>query len=199
MKRLLMLCFCAGLLAAWSTTAMPGGEAHLFLGQKGLDSDWNPVDDQTEYGINFNFGIGDWPVALAVDILTSEDSGSYYYYGYDADVDGETLELDVGVRKSFGERKVQPYLGGGIAYIDGELKIDVPALGPVATLSLSDAAVGLWADVGVMFQLGERFNLGIDVRYSSADVDFGVPGFGSIEVDAGGTHYGVVAGFRWGE
>ncbi len=169
------------LLLPMSTTA--AGEVNFFLGQKMLDDgDWKPFEDQTEFGAAFTFG-GDWPVSLAVDILVSEDDSSISYYGYT--VTGRTTELNVGVRKMFGERKVQPYVGGGLAFIDAEIS--------AGGGGLSDSDIGLWANAGLLFRIGKRFNLGIDVRYSDAEVT--IAGF---DIDAGGTHYGALIGFRWG-
>ena len=90
------------------------------------------------------------------------------------------------VRKMFGERKVQPYVGGGLAYIDGEIE--------VSSVSVSYAGIGFWANGGVLFRIGSRFNLGIDVRYSDAEIE-PLPG---AKLDAGGTHVGLLVGFRWG-
>jgi hypothetical protein len=204
MRKLPLFWLCAAVLLVMSGAVQAGGDANLFLGQKNLDEDdWEPIDGQMEYGVCLNFGVQDWPVSIAVDILMSSDDTTYTYdyYGYDYDVvlDGETTEIAVGVRKFFNEESnFQPYIGGGAAYIDGEVSINFTDF-PGMNYSLSDSAFGFWANAGVMWRLSERFNLGIDLRYSDASVTI-VDDFleESYDVEAGGMHYGVLLGYRWG-
>jgi hypothetical protein len=40
--------------------------------------------------------------------------------------------------------------------------------------------------------LGQSFNLGFDLRYSSADITLG-----GFEVEAGGTYAGLLLGYHW--
>ena len=114
------------------------GEVSLFLGQKSLDE--NELDNiepfidasgnmdvgtPMEYGVAVSFGDVDWPVMIAVDLLLAEDDDSVradYYYGFATeDVEVETTELNVGVRKFFAAKeKVHPYVGGGVAYIQAD-------------------------------------------------------------------------------
>jgi opacity protein-like surface antigen len=203
MKKLSLFCLCTVFILAMTGAAQAAGDANFFLGQKSLDSDdWEPIDGQMEYGVCMNFGVGDWPVSIAVDILMSSDdttySYDYYGYVYDLTLDGETMEIAAGVRKFFNEEStIQPYIGGGATYVDAEVKFIVEG---IDSLSASDSGFGFWANAGVMFRLGERFNLGLDLRYSKAEVTVTDP-FDKIEfdVEAGGMHYGVLLGFRWGE
>ena len=198
MRKLSLFCLCAAFLLAMTGAAQAAGDANLFLGQKDLDNDWDPVDGQMEYGVCLNFGVPDWPVSIAVDILMSSDDTtySYDYYGYiyDAVLDGETMEIAAGVRKFFNEdTNIQPYVGGGATYVDGEFKVSIVDV-PEASISFSDSGFGFWANAGVMFRIGEQFNLGLDVRYSDAEITIL-----DTDIDAGGMHYGVLLGYRWGE
>jgi hypothetical protein len=185
------LAVCAVLLLPTSTIA--GGEVNFFFGKKDID-DAEPADDQTEFGAAFNIGVADWPVSLAVDILQSSDDAEYSYSGYYStykfNLDVEVLEVDLGVRKLFLEDKIQPYLGGGLVYADLDVEVTFSGRG----VSEGDSGVGLWANAGVLFRVGERFNVGIDVRHSDVEVTLE-----DVDVDVGGTHYGVLFGFRWGE
>ncbi len=177
---------------AVSTPALAGGETNVFLGQKDVkDLD----DDLDEFGVALTFG-GDWPVAIAVDILRGDisESYTYYYVGdggvYTANAEAEVLEVNLGVRKTFLDGKVQPYVGGGVVWADLDFSVSVPGLG---SFSESDSGVGFWGNAGVLFRIGERFNVGVDVRRSDVDADIE-----GESVEIGGTHYGVLLGFRWG-
>jgi hypothetical protein len=179
----------AALILLLPTSALAGGEINFFFGQKDLDEEWEPLDSQQAIGFELTFG-EQWPVAVAIDFLKSDDDGRYAFeYGmndYNVKIEAETQEIDAGVRYLFRkDKKVVPYIGGGLAYIDGELTVE--------GISRSDSAVGFWLAGGVNFRIGKVFNLGVDLRSSSADVE--VEGF---EVDAGGLAYGVLLGFRWG-
>ena len=50
--------------------------------------------------------------------------------------------------------------------------------------------IGIWLNGGVYWTLSQHFNLGLDLRYSQADVTL-------FDVDAGGTHAGVILGYHW--
>jgi len=89
---------------------------------------------------------------------------------------------------------VFPYLGGGVGIIGAATKVD----DGFVNIDAVDAAFGFWADAGLFFRLGSRFNIGLDLRYSTADVDldFG-SGFVARDVNAGGFGYGLLLGFGW--
>jgi hypothetical protein len=56
----------------------------------------------------------------------------------------------------------------------------------------SETGFGYWAGTGVIVRLGEHFNLGANVRYSSADVEL----YGH-KFDFGGVQYGFLIGGGW--
>jgi hypothetical protein len=61
--------------------------------------------------------------------------------------------------------------------------------------------MGYWLCGGFVWRATEHFNLGVDLRYSDAEADLfdefaDVFGEG-IEVSSGGTHIGVLIGYRW--
>jgi hypothetical protein len=172
------------LLVATPSFARTGtGHANFFLGQKALDEDdWGPLDRQGEIGAEISFGRDSWPVLIAVDLLGSGKKDS------SADVEGSTSELDVGVRKIWQAGSVRPYIGGGVALVNGEIKID--AFG--ATFSDDDNGVGAWVGGGVFWRLKSRFNIGIAARYSKARVNV----FGN-DIEAGGPHLGMLLGWGW--
>lgn len=189
-KRILPAMIAAAVLLL-PTSVLAGGEINLFYGQKELEkNDWEPVESQQAIGVELTFG-HEWPVAVAIDYFRSDDDATYSYYGYTAKLETEIKEIDAGVRYLFRkDKKIVPYVGGGLAYADAEITLKEPDFG---NESISDSAVGLWAAGGVNFRIGRFFNLGVDVRTSTAEVEFF-----DTEVDAGGLSYGVLLGFRWG-
>jgi opacity protein-like surface antigen len=176
------------ILAAFNGAAWAGGNLNIMYGQKNLDDgDWEPVEDQREYGLMIDFKANDnWPVSIALDLLFSEDDGKN---SFGIDVEGETRELNLGIRKYFPvTAQFKPYIGGGLAYIDAEIS------GSLGSFSASDrdSQVGFWLNGGVVFTFAERINIGADLRYSDAEVSMhGGNG------EAGGIHVLVFTGVHF--
>lgn len=186
----------AGLLSIPQARADATGEVNFFLGQKALSSsDWEPVETQGEFGAVMSFGQKDWPVSIAVDVLVSaaeKDATDPFLGSYT--FTGTTYEIDFGVRKVWGKKATRPYVGAGIGLIGGgaELKTGF------ASVDADDMGFGFWVDAGIFWRLGSHFNIGLDLRYSDAevDLDFG-NGFIAQDIDAGGFSYGLLLGFGW--
>jgi opacity protein-like surface antigen len=158
------------------------GNVNLFLGAKAMDEDdWEPVDQHTEFGFLLDFGQTTWPVNIAIDVLGSVATETEY----SADLEVTTTEIDLGIRKAWGQA-FRPYLGGGVAFIS--VKSEISGFG--YSYSDDDSGTGFWLNGGLMLTLGDAFNLGLDLRYSSADVF-------DNDVDGGGTHAGIVLGYHW--
>jgi len=153
-------------------------DVNFILGVKMLEEDdWAPVEDQSEFAVSSTFGGVDWPVHIALDLVASADDNEDFGFK----IEGSTLELDVGARKIWG-KKTRPFIGGGLALINGEFE--------AFTLSDDDDALGAWLDAGVFWRLGRRFNIGIEARISWAEITlFGMDG------EAGGEHIGLILGF----
>lgn len=170
-----------------ASAAGPAGEwtgnFNLFVGQKSLDEDdWAPVEDQLEVGVEVDFRQKAWPVNIAVDFLYSSDEADLFP-GIEAE--GKTWELDLGVRKiwdNFGI--VHPFIGGGLAIVNGEVE--------VMGFSDDDTGLGFWLDGGVKFAVTPNFNVGLEIRYSKADVTIA-----GVDADAGGWHIGGLVGYHW--
>ena len=161
------------------------GNANAFFGQKTLDKeDWEPADKQLELGVLVDFKQSQWPVSIAIDLLTSRDEVTVS----GVDIEARTSEFDIGVRKIWqvSDSSIRPYIGGGIAFISAETKETS------TNASVNDTEAGLWLNGGIYWTLTQYFNLGFDLRYSQADVSF----FGT-DVEAGGTHVGVILGYHW--
>jgi opacity protein-like surface antigen len=167
------------------------GNLNVFLGQKALDEeDFEPLDEQTQFGLLLDFKKENWPVSFAIDYLSSSDdiTENDPFTGLGMAIEVSTTELDVGLRKIFdgSESRLKPYIGGGIALIDVEIEASVMGF---LSGTVEDDATGYWLNGGVYWTLGEGFNIGVDLRYSSADVEG--------ELDIGGTHLGLILGIHW--
>ena len=173
------------------------GNVNFFLGQKSLDSDdWDPVDQQPEFGAVMSFGAKDWPVFIAADILTSGEEKDVVndLLPGPSKLKAATFEAAFGARKIWSAGNAHPYVGGGIALIGAAAELDAG----IVDVDADDSAIGPWAGGGVFWRLGSRFNLGFDLRYSSAKVDLEfAPGVVASDVKAGGFHGGVTVGFGW--
>ena len=171
------------------------GNVNVFLGAKVLDDDdWAPLDEHFEGGILLDFRNKSWPISIAIDVLYSKDDedvslAALNFGTFNANLEGNTTELNLGVRKIWDNLStIQPFIGGGIAFINAE--IEGTALG--ISVSDDDTGVGVWVDAGAYVTLAEHFNIGVDARWSKAEVTlFNVDG------EAGGWHVGLLLGYHW--
>jgi len=190
MKRSVILCLLfAGCLIIGSQARAVDvtGNLNLIIGQKLLpESDWKmegigDLSKQTEFGVLFDIRGKEWPINIAVDLLSSKKTIEIA----GIDVDGKTSELALGVRKYFMEEQmVKPYLGGGLANIKGEISIE--------SFSISDTKIGPWIDGGLKFNPVKQLNLGVDVRYSYAKTKAE-----EFKYQSGGWHWGIFAGWNF--
>lgn len=187
MKRAHWLYVAAISLMTTPVFAAMTGSINGFLGQKTLDSgDWEPLDQQVEIGAMLDIRGTNWPVSIAVDLLGSSDDATIN----GVDVTGTTAEFNIGARKVFDltGSQLHPYVGGGLALIAAEIE---GASGGVK-VSDDDTGTGYWVGGGAYWRFANNINLGMDVRYSNAEVDlFGITG------EAGGTHAGLLVGYHW--
>jgi len=162
------------------------GNVNVFLGAKALDEDdWTPVEDQAEVAIEADFRERPWPLNMVIGLRgasAEEDLGG-------VKVESTTSELSLGVRKIWDSSPhVRPFVGGGLSLISAEIKGSTV----FGSASLSDSAPGLWLGGGVYWALTPHFNLGFDLRFSSATVTLG-----GIDGEAGGGHFGVLLGYHY--
>jgi len=179
------------------TVAGATGNVNVFIGSKTLDKDdWAPVEDQGEFGVQFDISDQDWPVSIAVNFLTSTDDSGDDPLGLFSDYSADTQELQIGVKKIWDVGgRAHPFVGGGAALIRGSYS------GPViyapyftSEVSDSDSGLGAWATAGVFWTFGSRkgFNIGVEATWSKADLEI----LGA-DVDGGGLHLGLIMGFHW--
>lgn len=172
------------------------GNVNLFFGAKFLDDDeWDPVDKQLQAGLLFDIRHRVLPFNIALDLLYSRkekdvDVAVMGIGSTGVEVEGETMEADLGLRKIWEPNAdVRPFLGGGAAFVRAEIE----ASGLGRSVSDSDSAIGVWLDAGVYVTLYGRWNLGIEGRWSWAKADF----MGVENVDVGGRHLGALLGMHF--
>ena len=207
MKKLFFLPAILLLITIPSLAAAEGwsGNINGLLGVKMLDDDdWGDFDDQTEIGVMADFGMDSWPISLSGNLLYSSDStsdyhdneiGDTYYYTYYAE-DALTVELELGVKGIWPvTERFNLYAAGGLAVIYGEMEI-TRANNLSGTYrdtdSEDDTGVGGWGAVGGYFTFARHVNVGLDLRYSTAEIDMY-----DDEIDAGGFHVGLLVGYAW--
>jgi len=210
------------LALATSTTALAGGEIDLLYGLRTLDLEAgvSDVDDQQGLGLMLTLG-SDWPVSLAIDIFQSEEngagsySGDYYGYNYAynfTDLKAEVTEIDIGVRKLFGagEKRLQGYVGGGVAYGDieftasGDVTITPPVGPPTFETFSGDRAdgdgFGFFVNAGLSIRASPRIRVGVDARFSGIEAEIETSSGDSFfddDFDIGGSQVAAFVGFRW--
>jgi opacity protein-like surface antigen len=164
------------------------GNISVYLGKKTLDDkDWSNLDKQGSLGVISDFKKESWPFSIAVDMLVS---GSTEKSGSLKDLTG-SVETHLGVRKIYklSNSSFQPYIGGGVSLITTNIEHENNG----NTISKSDdSAAGYWVGTGMYYSVNNHFNLGVDVRYSQADVSLF-----DVERKAGGVHTGITAGYHW--
>ena len=150
-----------------------------------IDEDaWKPFEDPAAIGFLFDFRPKSWPVNIAVDYLSAGDYKYQDSAGSIIRIEGKTRELCIGVRKLFELTKtMRPYVGGGLAHIRGKF---------TNISSDDDSGAGFWVNTGFYYAFANHLNIGIDLRYSRAEISL----FGK-DVDAGGFSAGLTAGFHW--
>jgi hypothetical protein len=188
MRRIMMLIIALTMVFSLCSTVFAQesewtGNVNFFLGGKTLDDeDWEPVEEQAEFGIEVDFAKKTWPVNIAIDLMVSAKEEN----PLGINIKGETSEFNVGVRKIFDAGIMHPFIGGGISFISAELSI--------FGLGVSGNDTGYWVDAGIYWRLTEHFNLGFEVKKSSADVTFSDI---SVTADGGGEHFGLLLGYHW--
>jgi opacity protein-like surface antigen len=172
----------AGTVSACSTVTTPNAPAQeeggvagdtvsVLVGYRELESDNEPVDEQTPFGIEFSrvepTGWG-WDVAFSY----SEEDDDAIVLGFPVDVELTILELSGGARYTFDtEGPLRPYVGGGASFLDLDLEVDT-MLGDADD---DETDFGLYVRTGVAYPIGDNFSVGVDLRTLFAtgeDVDY---------------------------
>ena len=141
-------------------------------------TDWEPIETQTEFGLGGTYPLPNWPVTVVGHYLRSKGSGT--------NVSGETTELSFGARQNLTEGATKIFAEGGLAYILGKKKFENSTTGE--STKESDSRLGLWLGAGLDVMVSNTISLGGLVRLSKADEN------GSA---LGGIHFGVYAAYHF--
>lgn len=186
----LALCSALSLLAACATvpsaavvqnnTAEHSDRIAMLLGVRALGKDdFEPVEKQGTIGFEFSHEKPDAAIGFEVGLQLSgdeDDNGGL-------DTEAGTGELYAGVRKSFGDESVHPYIGGGIALIAAEVEANGS--------DDDDVSGAAYAHAGVAFDLAENFFIGLDARVLfGSDLELG-----GVDTDADYGQLAFVIGF----
>ena len=170
-------------------TQADGWTGHVsgYVGYKSVDDkDWPELDSQGSVGVISDFGKQSWPVSIAADLLFA---GTDHESGANKDTGG-TMEIHLGARKIFTlqNSSFRPYVGGGAALVSAMLENENAGV----AVEDDDTAVGAWVGAGTYYAVTPSFNIGVDVRYSIAEVTLF-----NQEREAGGVNAGLTAGYHW--
>jgi hypothetical protein len=150
--------------------ALCGGDVLFLLGQRNLDSDAEPVDDQDVYGVFGFFKQDDWPISFSMG-FESSDSGEVNIGGIagtsigNVEVQGEITEGYIGVGKVFEKqgKPLRPYVTGGITALGVDVKYT--ELTTDTEFDDDDTVIAPYIGAGVFWRLGKHFNVGGGIRY----------------------------------
>ncbi len=125
----------------------------LYLGQRSLDEDdWEPVEDQLAIGFDYSHEGAGSAIGFEVGLFASGDDDEVGA----VDVEGQTLELSAGIRKTFAEgSRFRPYVGAGLAVINAEVE---------AGGTDDDTSLAGYAHGGLGYQISDTFLIGVDLR-----------------------------------
>ena len=163
------------------------GNVSGYVGHKSVDDkDWPNLDSQGSVGVISDFGKQSWPVSIAADLLFA---GTVHESGVNKDTGG-TMEIHLGARKIFTlqNSSFRPYVGGGVALVSAMLENENAGV----AVEENDTATGAWLGAGTYYAVTPSFNIGVDVRYSKAEVTIF-----DKEREAGGLNAGITAGYHW--
>jgi hypothetical protein len=162
------------------------GDVNVLLGQKVLNqNDWEPLDTQPALGAEITWGDSSWPISIATDILYSTESKDDVD---GVDLEGSTMEFDLGIREVKNTDNFNYYIGLGFGLVSAHAE----AKGSGSKIDDSDTGISGWGGGGIFWRLGSRFNVGLAARYSVANVTLF-----DEDVRAGGFQYGVIVGWGW--
>lgn len=155
----------------------------LYVGQRYLDEgEWEPVDEQLALGIEYSHERPGSVIGWEAGFFHSSDDDDVL--GFDVEV--STIEFYGGVRKTFGDGVVRPYVGGGLALIT--LEADISGVGDA-----DDTSPAGYAHAGLAFRVSDSFHVGVDLRaLFASDLDLA-----GIDTDADYEQLALMLGFAF--
>jgi hypothetical protein len=169
------------------------GNLNFTLGAKVLDKDdWEPAHEHGAIGLHYDFRNVDWPISIALGLIYSRGDGNIFLFNDVYKVELDTLEIRAGIRKIWEPTStMRPFVGGGFAAIRADLEVSDRYGNSVG---IDDWGYGWWISGGIYWKLLDRLNLGFDVGYSWAEVEYD-DGYYRATANAGGGHAGLLLGF----
>ncbi len=161
--RTTLLALCLS-ICSMSYAEILAGNVNFLLGQQSMtDDDWEDteVDDQILLGVNVDLQIP-IPFVPGVEfgILQAQETG---HIG-PTDIDATVVDLFLGVNKTWSIGPAHPFIGGGITRRSADVDIE-------DFDDDSDADIGFYIHGGAFWRVGTKMNLGLDFRYTKAEVD----------------------------
>ena len=171
------------------------GNINAFYGYKHINDSYfenYETDDHSQLALMIDVGRTNWPFHIVVD-RTSSHVNEIVTTGFlilGTRVDVETDEFNIGLRKIWQpSERFRLFIGGGMATSRVDYALDRTLL---TDRQDSDRGTGYWFGSGLYSTLAGYFNIGLDVRHSSVDVEL----FDET-VDAGGTSVSFMMGYHW--
>jgi hypothetical protein len=153
----LLFASCAGApnRAQEMTTADRSNRVSLYFGGRQLDDDdYEPVDEQFTYGIEYVREPAGSVIGFEVGAMGSESRE--HESGFD--VKGRTGEIYAGLHKTLGHDVIRGQFGAGVSYIQS--KIDIEGIGDDDDTSFAGYVHG-----GITADLGTTAYIGLDLRF----------------------------------
>ena len=150
------------------------------------------VDDNTQLGVTFVYMYDN---NIGIEVLAATPFTHDISVG--GDVVGETKHLPPTVSAQYyfnPQSNVRPYVGLGLNYTTFFSSSTIDGLG--GDLDLDDS-FGLAAQVGVDYDIDEKWFLSADIRYINIETTATVDAVGSSDVDINPTVISIGAGFRF--
>ena len=176
--------------AALPSAPLPQGETvsksnriALYVGRRDLDEDdYEPVDEQIAIGIEFSHERSGSAIGWEIGAMGSgdeDDAGGM-------DVEGATVEGYAGLKKSFGDGNVRPYVGAGVSYIAAAKDLIGPG-------DEHDESIAGYAHGGLTIDLTQALYIGADFRaLFGSDIELA-----GIDTDADYLQLAFVLGFAF--
>ena len=157
------------------------------------EDDWEPVEQQTGFGLEVDSRTPDAPVGWEVGVsYSSDDDDDFDPFLGDFSAEAEFIELYGGVRKTWdtSDGRVHPYVAGGLTYIDADVDVEVVGMGEA---SEDDSSIGAYVHGGVTFDVTRSLLIGADLRaILGTDLDFA-----GVDGDADYIQAAVLVGFSF--
>jgi len=154
-----------GLVLAGLVAMCAGGNARadkafgFTLSHRNLDEDlWRSLDDQ--FSIGFHFDFGKRRIHHVFSLLASDKGGCSSICFGRPDSEGSIAELSYGVIFSRFTGKFQPYIGGGISFVNAG--VDWNEVG--RDFDDEDTSAGWYLAGGLAWRVASKLQLGVDVR-----------------------------------